>query len=95
MLRILILTDIRPAGYPANLKARYRISGQSKSWIQDIRPDTGYPAGYPLQAGYRISGRIFKATFKYLVKYETIKNIRCIKGFLFRSYHIAFFTSKQ
>jgi hypothetical protein len=23
------------------------------------KPDTGYPAGYPVRAGYRISGRIF------------------------------------
>jgi hypothetical protein len=31
-------------------------------FLPDIRliqkPDTGYPAGYPVRAGYRISGRI-------------------------------------
>jgi hypothetical protein len=26
------------------------------------KPDTGYPAGYPVKAGYRISGRIFVLT---------------------------------
>jgi hypothetical protein len=32
-----------------------------------------------------VSGRIFNSTFKYLVKYEipVIKDIRCIKGYLF------------
>ena len=40
--------DIEFTGYPA-----CRISGNSKSWIPDMRPDirqqpdTGYPAGYP------------------------------------------------
>jgi hypothetical protein len=47
---ILILPDIQPARYPANPKAGYRTSGKGR--IPDIRPDTGYPAGY------RISGRI-------------------------------------
>jgi hypothetical protein len=37
MHRILFLPDIRPAGYPANLKAGYRISGKGR--IPDIRPD--------------------------------------------------------
>jgi hypothetical protein len=42
MHRILFLPDIRPAGYPANQKAGYRISGRisGKGWIPDIRPDT-------------------------------------------------------
>jgi hypothetical protein len=38
MHRILILPDIRPAGYPAKPKAGYRISGKGR--IPDIRPDT-------------------------------------------------------
>jgi hypothetical protein len=38
MLRILFLPDIRPAGYPANPKAGYRISGKGR--IPDILPDT-------------------------------------------------------
>jgi hypothetical protein len=38
MHRILFLPDIRPAEYPANPKAGYRISGKSR--IPDIRPDT-------------------------------------------------------
>jgi hypothetical protein len=38
MHRILFLPDIRPAGYPANPKAGYRISGKGR--IPDIRPDT-------------------------------------------------------
>ena len=44
---ILILPEIRPAGYPAILKAGYRISGR----ISDV-------AGYQISrvAGYRISG---------------------------------------
>jgi hypothetical protein len=37
MHRILFLPDIRPAGYPANPKAGYRISGKGR--IPDIRPD--------------------------------------------------------
>jgi hypothetical protein len=40
MHRILILPDIRPAGYPAKPKAGYRISGQGR--IPDIRPDTWF-----------------------------------------------------
>jgi hypothetical protein len=42
MHRILLLPDIRPAGYPVNPKAGYRISGQisGKGRIPDIRPDT-------------------------------------------------------
>jgi hypothetical protein len=42
MHRILFLPDIRPAGYPANPKAGYRISGRisGKGQIPDIRPDT-------------------------------------------------------
>jgi hypothetical protein len=42
MHRILFLPDIRPAGYPANPKAGYRISGRisGKGRIPDIRPDT-------------------------------------------------------
>jgi hypothetical protein len=35
-------------------------------FLPDIRliqkPDTGYPAGYPVRAGYRISGRIIGLT---------------------------------
>jgi hypothetical protein len=38
MHRILFLPDIRPAGYPANPKAGYRISGKGR--IPNIRPDT-------------------------------------------------------
>jgi hypothetical protein len=38
MHRILFLPDIRPAGYPANPQAGYRISGKGR--IPDIRPDT-------------------------------------------------------
>jgi hypothetical protein len=40
MHRILILPDIRPAGYPAKPKAGYRISGKGR--IPDIRPDTWF-----------------------------------------------------
>jgi hypothetical protein len=36
--RILFLPDIQPAGYPANSKAGYRISGKGR--IPDIRQDT-------------------------------------------------------
>jgi hypothetical protein len=47
-------------------------------FLPDIRlfqkPDTGYPAGYPVKAGYRISGwisgRIFVVTNIFLVKYK-------------------------
>jgi hypothetical protein len=37
-----------------------------------------------VEAGNRISGRIFNSTFKFLVKYEE-KNIeiKCVEGFLF------------
>jgi hypothetical protein len=38
MHRILFLLDIRPAGYPGNPKAGYRISGKGR--IPDIRSDT-------------------------------------------------------
>jgi hypothetical protein len=43
-------------------------------------PDTGTEfAGYPanLKAGYRKSGLSFNSTFKYLVKYEINKDIKC------------------
>jgi hypothetical protein len=40
MHRILFLPDIRPAGYAANPKAGYRISGKGR--IPDIRPDTWF-----------------------------------------------------
>jgi hypothetical protein len=36
------------------------------------KPDTGYPAGYPVKAGYRISGRIFILTNIFLVRYKII-----------------------
>jgi hypothetical protein len=41
MHQILILPDIRPAGYPANLKAGYQISGwiSGSGRIPDILPD--------------------------------------------------------
>jgi hypothetical protein len=39
MHRILFLPDIHPAGYPANPKAGYRISGKGRI-PPDIRPDT-------------------------------------------------------
>jgi hypothetical protein len=41
MHRILLLPDIRPAGYPASPKAGYRISGRISGYgqIPDIRPD--------------------------------------------------------
>jgi hypothetical protein len=44
MHRIVFLPDIRPAGYPANSKAGYRISGRisGKGRIPDIRPDTWF-----------------------------------------------------
>jgi hypothetical protein len=35
---MLFLPDIQPAGYPANPKAGYQISGEG--WIPDIWPDT-------------------------------------------------------
>jgi hypothetical protein len=38
MHRIVFLPDIRMAGYPANQKAGYRISGKGRK--PDIRPDT-------------------------------------------------------
>jgi hypothetical protein len=34
------------------------------------KPDTGYPAGYAVRAGYRISGRILGLTTIFLVKYQ-------------------------
>jgi hypothetical protein len=34
------------------------------------KPDTGYPAGYPVRAGYRISGRILDFKTIFLVKYQ-------------------------
>jgi hypothetical protein len=37
-------------------------------FLPDIRADTGYPAGDPVRAGYRISGRILSLTFIFLVK---------------------------
>jgi hypothetical protein len=37
MHRILFSLDIRPAGYPANLKARYWISGQISSKLNISR----------------------------------------------------------
>jgi hypothetical protein len=37
MHRILFLPDIRPAGYPVNPKAGYRISGSGRT--PNIRPD--------------------------------------------------------
>jgi hypothetical protein len=44
--------------------------------LPDIRlvqkPDTGDPAGYPVKAGCRISGRIFVLTNIFLVKYKII-----------------------
>jgi hypothetical protein len=42
MHRTLFLPDIRPAGYPANPKAGYRISGRisGEGRIPNIRPDT-------------------------------------------------------
>jgi hypothetical protein len=42
-------------------------------FLPDIRP-AGYPAnpkaGYPVRAGYRISGRILGLTTIFLVKYQ-------------------------
>jgi hypothetical protein len=35
-------------------------------------PDTGYPAGYLVRAGYRMSGRMFVLTTIFLVKYKII-----------------------
>jgi hypothetical protein len=37
MHRIVILPDIQPAGYPANLMAGYQLSGAGR--IPDIQPD--------------------------------------------------------
>jgi hypothetical protein len=42
MHRILILPDIRPAGYLAKPKAGYRISGRIPDILPDIRPDTWF-----------------------------------------------------
>jgi hypothetical protein len=33
-------------------------------------PKAGNPAGYPVRAGYRISGRILDLTTTFLVKYQ-------------------------
>jgi hypothetical protein len=56
------------------LDTRYcfcRISGRPD--IQLIqKPDTGYPARYPVKAGYRISGQIFVLTNIFLIKYKII-----------------------
>jgi hypothetical protein len=47
-------------------------------FLPDIRliqkPDTGYPAGYPVRAGYRISGRILDLTTIFLAKYQVPVN---------------------
>jgi hypothetical protein len=53
MHQILIWPHIRPAGYPANLKTGYRISGR-------ISGEAGYRISGRIsgEAGYRISGRI-------------------------------------
>jgi hypothetical protein len=50
------------AGYPANLKAGYRISVKGR--IPDIRPDTlaGYPALPDIRQGNLVSGRISGAS---------------------------------
>jgi hypothetical protein len=45
MHRILILPDIRLAGYPANPKAGYSAG-------YPANPKAGYSAGYPVRAGY-------------------------------------------
>jgi hypothetical protein len=37
--------------------------------------DTGYPAGYPVRAGYRISGRILGFTTTFLVQYQIPVNL--------------------
>jgi hypothetical protein len=61
------VVDPDPDPDPLRSKTFCRISGQP-----DIRliqkPDTGYLAGYPVRAGYRISGRIFVLTTIFLVK---------------------------
>jgi hypothetical protein len=44
---------------------------------------TNLKDGYPVQAGYRISGWIFHSKFKNLVKSKINKSIRCVEGFLF------------
>jgi hypothetical protein len=62
MHRILVLPDIRPAGYPVNLKA-------------------GYPAGYPVRAGYRISGRIFFLTDMFLAKHKISFFLKCFNNY--------------
>jgi hypothetical protein len=56
-------TDL--AGYPA--------IRPTDIWLNQ-KPDTGYPAGYPVRAGYRISARIsgwvLGLTNIFLVKYQ-------------------------
>jgi hypothetical protein len=53
MHRILFLQDIRPAGYPANPKAGYRISGRISGLILDL---DNYIFG-------KISSKFFKNSF--------------------------------
>jgi hypothetical protein len=56
------------AGYPAG-----RMSGwPDVRLIQKLY--TGYPAGYPVRAGYRISGRILDLTTIFLAKYQVPVN---------------------
>jgi hypothetical protein len=55
MHRILFLPEIRPAGYPANPKAGYRISGVT-IW---------YPSGYRISKKAGLSGRISGASLSF------------------------------
>jgi hypothetical protein len=49
-------------------------AGYPLSSLPDIRviqkPDTEYPAGYTVRAGYRISGRILGLKTIFLIKYQ-------------------------
>jgi hypothetical protein len=62
MHRILFLPDIRLAGYPANLKAGYRISGRisGKGRIPDIRPDIRPDTWLDTNIFGQISNKIYK-----------------------------------
>jgi hypothetical protein len=69
MHRILFLPDIRLAGYPANPKSGYRISGKGRIPVPDIRPDTwldNYMSG-------KISNKFIKTALIFIdfCKHET------------------------
>jgi hypothetical protein len=82
MDRILILPDIRPAGYPAKPNAGYRISGQKsgKGRIPDIRQDTWFDK-YIFS---KISNKFVKKIidfFKHQTKHDLVTKLIFVKKF--------------